>query len=234
MTLFLTVGVRDTNHRDEFHITTFFRVRFAKGASLLVHWSFSFGVIQIRCSVQKLSSFRITFGGSIWTRGIYFTDCTVIRFIECSRPALVVVFLYGGNIPFVVSLCFASQRTPTVCAYCAGSISTIGLRSFLLKVSGVSSHLSFCCTSLVSGFIIHARARFVYSQNAQWIRYIFSRNDKKTVLFIQTHDWNSLPAQSGRPAGPFVENLCTRTARLLPRHLPLRWAERPVSLYPIL
>ena len=35
MTLFLTVGVRDTNHRDEFHITTFFRVRFAKGVSLL-------------------------------------------------------------------------------------------------------------------------------------------------------------------------------------------------------
>ena len=89
------------------------------------------------------------------------------RFIECSRPALVVVFLYGGNIPFVVSLCFASQRTPTVCAYCAGSISTIGLRSFLLKVSGVSSHLNFCCTSLVSGFIIHARTGFVYSQNAQ-------------------------------------------------------------------
>ena len=141
------------------------------------------------------------------------------------------MFLYGGSIPFVVSLCFASQRTPTVCACCAGSISTIGLRSFLLKVSGVSSHLSFCCTSLVSGFIIHARARFVHSQNAQWIRYIFSRNDKKTVLFIQTHDWNSLPAQSGRLAGPFVENLCTRTAKLLPCYLPPRWTERPVSPY---
>ena len=194
MTLFLTVGVRDTNHRDEFHITTFFRVRFAKGASLLVHWSFSFGVIQIRCSVQKLSSFRITFGGSIWTRGIYFTDCTVIRFIECSRPALVVVFLYGGNIPFVVSLCFASQRTPTVCAHCAGSISTIGLRSFLLKVSGVSSHLNFCCTSLVSGFIIHARACFVYSQSAQWIRHTFSRNDQKTVIVVQISGRKIFPA----------------------------------------
>ena len=167
MTLFLTVGVRDTNHRDEFHITTFFRVRFAKGASLLVHWSFSFGVIQIRRSVQKLSSLGSPSADLFESEGFYFTDCTVIRFIECSRLALVVVFLYGGNIPFVVSLCFASQRTPTVCAYCAGSISTIGLRSFLLKVSGVSSHLNFCCTSLVSGFIIHARARFVYSQNAQ-------------------------------------------------------------------
>ena len=88
--------------------------------------------------------------------------------------ALVVVFLYGGSIPFVVSLCFASQRTPTVCAYCAGSISTIGLRSFLLKVSGVSSHLSFCCTSLVSGFIIQEDAQFVYSQSAQQIRHTFA------------------------------------------------------------
>ena len=95
MTLFLTVGVRDTNHRDEFHITTFFRVRFAKGASLLVHWSFSFGVIQIRCSVQKLSSFWITFGGSIWTRGIYFTDCTVIRFIDAQERLLLLCFYTG-------------------------------------------------------------------------------------------------------------------------------------------
>ena len=84
------------------------------------------------------------------------------------------MFLYGGSIPFVVSLCFASQRTPTVCAYCAGSISTIGLRSFLLKVSGVSSHLSFCCTSLVSGFIIQEDAQFVYSQSAQQIRHTFA------------------------------------------------------------
>ena len=84
------------------------------------------------------------------------------------------MFLYGGSIPFVVSLCFASQRTPTVCAYCAGSISTIGLRSFLLKVSGVSSHLSFCCTSLVSGFIIQEDTWFVYSQSAQQIRHTFA------------------------------------------------------------
>ena len=124
----------------------------------------------------------ITFGGSIWTREILFHRLFCYSLYWCSRTALVVVFLYGGSIPFVVSLCFASQRTPTVCAYCAGSISTIGLRSFLLKVSGVSSHLSFCCTSLVSGFIIHARARFVHSQNAQWIRYIFSINDKKNCI----------------------------------------------------
>ena len=107
------------------------------------------------------------------------------RFFECSRPALVVVFLYGGNIPFVESLCFASQRIPTVCPNCAGSISTIGLRSFLLKVSGSSSLLSFCCTSLVSGFIIQEDGRFVYSQSAQWIRHTFSRNDQKTMRVVQ-------------------------------------------------
>ena len=138
MTLFLTVGVRDTNHRDEFHITTFFRVRFAKGASLLVHWSFSFGVIQIRRSVQKLSSLGSPSADLFEREGFYFTDCTVIRYFERSRPALVVVFLYGGSIPFVVSLCFASQRTPTVCAYCAGSISTIGLAPFCFKSAGLA------------------------------------------------------------------------------------------------
>ena len=111
----------------------------------------------------------------LFERGGFISQTVLLSaLIECSRPALVVVFLYGGNIPFVVSLCFASQRTPTVCAYCAGSISTIGLRSFLLKVSGVSSHLSFCCTSLVSGFIIQEDAQFVYSQSAQQIRHTFA------------------------------------------------------------
>ena len=85
------------------------------------------------------------------------------------KTGSVFVFLYGGNIPFVVSLCFASQRTPTACPCCAGSISTIGLRSFLLKVSGSNSLLSFCCTSLVSGLIIQEEARFVYWQTAQRI-----------------------------------------------------------------
>ena len=177
MTLFLTVGVRDTNHRDEFHITTFFRVRFAKGVSLLSTSEFLLWSYSNKTFRTKAFFIGITFGGSIWTRGILFHRLFCYSLYWCSRTALVVVFLYGGSIPFVVSLCFASQRTPTVCAYCAGSISTIGLRSFLLKVSGVSSHLSFCCTSLVSGFIIHARARFVHSQNAQWIGHIFSRNN---------------------------------------------------------
>ena len=107
-------------------------------------------------------------------QGIYSDRLYCFRIFDAQDWLIFVVFLYGGNIPFVVSLCFASQRTPTVCACCAGSISTIGLRSFLLKVSGVSSHLSFCCTSLVSGFIIQEDAQFVYSQSAQQIRHTFA------------------------------------------------------------
>ena len=95
------------------------------------------------------------------------------------------MFLYGGNIPFVVSLCFASQRSPTVCPHCAGSISTIGLRSFLLKVSGVRSLLIFCCTCLVSGLIIPAKDGFVYSQTSQRNRRSFSRYHQKTVKILQ-------------------------------------------------
>ena len=114
MTLFLTVGVRDTNHRDEFHITTFFRVRFAKGASLLVHWSFSFGVIQIRCSVQKLSSFRITFGGSIWTRGIYFTDCTVIALLNAQDRLSLLCFYTGASRLWWASVLLLSEPRQSV------------------------------------------------------------------------------------------------------------------------
>lgn len=94
------------------------------------------------------------------------------------KTGSVFVFLYGGNIPFVVSLCFASQRTPTACPCCAGSISTIGLRSFLLKVSGSNSLLSFCCTSLVSGLIIQEDARFVYWQTAQRMNFVFVQSMK--------------------------------------------------------
>ena len=48
------------------------------------------------------------------------------------------MFLYGGNIPSVVSLYFASQRIPTACPCCAGSISTIGLAPFCFKPAGLA------------------------------------------------------------------------------------------------
>lgn len=98
------------------------------------------------------------------------------------KTGSVFVFLYGGNIPFVVSLCFASQRTPTACPCCAGSISTIGLRSFLLKVSGSNSLLSFCCTSLVSGFIILKTWPLVYSQTVQQLSLVFAPKVQKAGI----------------------------------------------------
>ena len=105
----------------------------------LVHRSFSFGVIQIRRSVQKLSSLESPSADLFEREGFYFTDrLSCNRIFDAQDWLIFVVFLYGGNIPFVVSLCFASQRTPTVCAYCAGSISTIGLAPFCFKSAGLA------------------------------------------------------------------------------------------------
>ena len=36
LTLLLTVGLRHRDHEDEFHITTFFRVRFARGSAVQI------------------------------------------------------------------------------------------------------------------------------------------------------------------------------------------------------
>lgn len=95
MTLFLTVGVRDTNHRDEFHITTFFRVRFAKGVSLLSTSEFLLWSYSNKTFRAKAFFIGITFGGSIWTRGFYFTDCSVIRFIDAQERLLLLCFYTG-------------------------------------------------------------------------------------------------------------------------------------------
>ena len=116
---------------------------------------------------------------------VILTDCAVFALFDAQDRLNFVI--YGGNIPLLVSLCFASQRTPTVCPHCAGSISTIGLRSFLLKVSGVSSHLSFCCTCLVSGFIIPGSGALVYSQSAQRYAQSFSIFDEETVQLFQLY-----------------------------------------------
>ena len=55
LTLLLTDGVRHRDSEDEFHITTFFRVRFARDKllSTLVELLFA---IQIMLSVQKIPS----------------------------------------------------------------------------------------------------------------------------------------------------------------------------------
>ena len=141
LTLFSTVGLRHTFHEDEFHTTTFFRVRFAKGEvllSTLVELLFSYSNKVLRIIDTFI---RIISSGSIWiARGNWFIDRLSLHRIIDAQDWLKSsdVFLYGGNIPFVLSLCFASQRIPTACPCCAGSISTIGLAPFYLKSAGLA------------------------------------------------------------------------------------------------
>ena len=71
-------------------------------------------------------------------------------------------------------------------------------RSFLLQVSGSSSHLSFCCTSLVSGLIIHAKAPFVYSQTVQRNTQYFVQFLKYTVKMAQKAAQRCLMEEKGK------------------------------------
>ena len=181
LTLLLTVGLRHRDHEDEFHITTFFRVRFARGSAVQIigvspFWLFKVASPESFLHGDHLRRIYLNCQRMLFRQTVLFSRSLMLKTGSNSF-----VMLYGGNIPFLVSLCFASQRIPTVCPHCAGSISTIGLRSFLLKVSGVSSHLSFCCTCLVSGFIISEKRPLVHSQNAQKIRQSFSISACKIV-----------------------------------------------------
>mgnify|MGYP006929010946 CR=1 FL=1 len=61
----------------------------------LVHRSFSFGVIQIRRSVQKLSSLGSPSADLFEREGFYFTDCSVIRFIDAQERLSLLCFYTG-------------------------------------------------------------------------------------------------------------------------------------------
>ena len=61
----------------------------------LVHRSFSFGVIQIRRSVQKLSSSGSPSADLFEREGFYFTDCSVVRFIDAQERLLLLCFYTG-------------------------------------------------------------------------------------------------------------------------------------------
>ncbi len=61
----------------------------------LVHRSFSFRVIQIRRSVQKLSSLGSPSADLFEREGFYFTDCSVIRFIDAQERLLLLCFYTG-------------------------------------------------------------------------------------------------------------------------------------------
>ena len=90
------------------------------------------------------------------------------------KTGSLVCFVIRGKHPVCGEPLFCFSANPDSLSELCGFHLNHRSRSFLLKVSGVSSHLSFCCTSLVSGFIIQEDARFVYSQSAQQIRHTFA------------------------------------------------------------
>ena len=106
-------------------------------------------------------------------QGIILTDCTVFAFLMLKTGSLI-CFVIRGKHPVCGEPLFCFSANPDSLSELCGFHINHRSRSFLLKVSGVSSHLSFCCTSLVSGFIIQEDAQFVYSQSAQQIRHIFA------------------------------------------------------------
>ena len=134
----------------------------------LVHRSFSFRVIQIRRSVQKLSSlespsadlFELP-GGWVYRQVVVISQCWR------SRTARICCVFIRGKHPVCGEPLFCLSANPDSLSKLCGFHIDHRSRSFLLQASGISSLLSFCCTSLVSGFIIHIPDWFVYSQSAQ-------------------------------------------------------------------
>ena len=89
------------------------------------------------------------------------------------KTGSLICFVIRGKHPVCGEPLFCFSANPDSLSLLCGFHIDHRSRSFLLQVSGISSHLSFCCTSLVSGFIIHAGASFVHSQTIQRNRQIF-------------------------------------------------------------
>ena len=114
-------------------------------------------------------------------QGIYTRQTVLFSRYRCSRPARCCVFIRGKH-PVCGEPLFCLSANPDSLSELCGFHIDHRSRSFLLQVSGVSSRLSFCCTSLVSGFIIHDKGRVVYSQSVQQMRRIFAPKIQKTGI----------------------------------------------------
>ena len=99
-----------------------------------------------------------------------------------AQDRLMVVFFIRGKHPVCGEPLFCLSANPDSLSELCGFHIDHRSRSFLLQVSGVSSRLSFCCTSLVSGFIIHDKGGVVYSQSVQQMRHTFAPKIQKTGI----------------------------------------------------
>ena len=109
------------------------------------------------------------------------TGCRVIAFLMLKTGSFLLCF-YTGKHPVCGEPLFCFSANPDSLSKLCGFHIDHRSRSFLLQVSGVSSRLSFCCTSLVSGFIIHDKGGVVYSQSVQQMRRIFAPKIQKTGI----------------------------------------------------
>ena len=117
-------------------------------------------------------------------QGIYSTDCSVFALLMLKTGSFFSFFIRGTH-PVCGEPLFCFSANPDSLSELCGFHIDHRSRSFLLQVSGVSSRLSFCCTSLVSGFIIHGSGRFVYSQSTQVLTESFA---KMTIKLFQLHN----------------------------------------------
>ena len=107
LTLILTVGLRYTNHVDEFHITTSPQIDLPgdKLPSTLVELLYFYSNKILRSIVFFI---RITFRRIYLNRKrSYMTGYLLFALLMLKSRSFFFVFLYGGNIPSVVSVCFA-------------------------------------------------------------------------------------------------------------------------------
>ena len=130
------------------------------------------------------------------------------RISWCSRVAHCCYVFIRGKHPVCGEPLFCFSANPDSLSKLCGFHIDHRSRSFLLQVSGISSRLSFCCTSLVSGFIIHIFGRFVYSQSVQWYKYKIVQNLKITVKIADKTCKMTFSARCDQPWTPLAKNLC--------------------------
>ena len=140
---------------------------------------------------------------------IYLTDCSVFALSMLKTGSYFCVFIRGIH-PVCGEPLFCFSANPDSLSELCGFHIDHRSRSFLLQVSGVSSRLSFCCTSLVSGFIIHGSGRFVYSQTVQQLPLVFALKVQKAGIHetrpkLSGRLWTICRKKREISAGPLCE-----------------------------